>query len=278
MTGRVADGCASHVRLLVPMAGLAVPIAAVLAVLIWRHVAAARARAARRNACPFEDDDDARRPLAREVRDLIAEAVALGRLLVASTVGVPATWRALERLPPATRRVIVLLPARGLGGGSLAPLGRRLARALDAHVLVEPPGVSPRQSAVRAERLVDLVEAVRARAPGAAVTLVGHGAGGRAIGDALALGRLPVAAAVALAADWHGVAGTAPSPGPELIAIHSVHDAWIVPPSHAYVSGAVNVALHDVGHFALPLSPRTVELVVEQLPDVPVPTRGTRVS
>jgi len=51
----------------------------------------------------------------------------------------------------------------------------------------------------------------------------------------------------------------------DTIAISSELDAWVVPNDAAYYPGAFNIAVRDVGHFALLLSKRVAELAAENL-------------
>jgi len=229
-----------------------------------RYAHAAAARAARRSDCPFEDDDDTPRPLLRELGDVIAESGAATWLAVRSAFGMRAPDLGGRGTVP-SGPVVVLLPERGFRPASLATLGRRVARTLDGHVCPEPRS-RDRSVDARAARLGDFLDALAA-SPGAPdVVLLGHGAGGlvacrmvarrtrRDVGHVVAIGSAHDAADAAAAARRTTV-----------VSLYSLHDARLVPPSLAYVPGALNIAVRDAGHCGLVLSARTSALVIEAL-------------
>src|SRR5690349_11006564 len=87
-----------------------VPLLATLAVVAVGYGRAAAARRRAREACPFEDDDDVARPLARELADVVREALAVLR---AETSGawnsVPPAWRS-GAVAAGRGPIVVLLP------------------------------------------------------------------------------------------------------------------------------------------------------------------------
>ena len=234
------------------------------------YARAAAGRRARRNACPFEDDDDERRPLAREIADVVRESGVLLHALGTIVRPAPRPWRSAA-IRAGTGPVVVLVGEHRLLGGSMAGLGRRLARDLDASIHVEPRGVG-NDTTTRAARVADQVVALAASSPARALLLIGHGAGGLVAHRAAAAVRLPRLRLVTL--------GTAHRQGDELdardrlvertevINVYSLHDARIRPADRAYLPGAFNVALRDHGHFGLLHAERPYVIVCESLADL----------
>jgi hypothetical protein len=227
-----------------------------------RAVRAARSRAARRSSCPFEDDDDVPRPLWREARDVVVEALTLLRLAL---LPVPAHWYATS-----TRTtqgpIVLLVPERHLPAVSLRLLARRLARDLDAAIHPVPARVGAADLAA-VERLADIVATLASEHPHRSLLLVGHGLGGRTALAAARRQRRRVVV-VTLATDHRG--GTQPSAGErevEVLSLYSLHDAHLDPPAAGYLTGAMNVAVRDVGHYEMVTSPRVYEVARELLAD-----------
>jgi hypothetical protein len=243
---------------------------AVVATTAGAYARAAAGRRSRRDACPFDDDDDAARPWLREVGDVVRESVALLRAVGAVVLPLPAAWRAAT-VRPGRGPIVVLVAARPALTASMATLGRRLADALDASVHVEPRGV-PHDPHSRAARLVDHVLALTAGGRGRAVLLVGHGAGGLVARRVAAALRLPGLRLVTLATPHRG-RGAAETRDPlvdriEVMNVYSLHDAIVDPPARAYLAGAYNVALRDEGHFGLLQSARSQAILRENLADL----------
>src|SRR5688572_24620470 len=114
--------------------------AGVVATTAGAYARAAAGRRSRRDACPFDDDDDAARPWLREVGDVVRESVALLRAVGAVVLPLPAAWRAAT-VRPGRGPIVLLVATRPALAASMAALGRRLADGLDASVHVEPRGV-----------------------------------------------------------------------------------------------------------------------------------------
>ncbi len=252
-----------------------VPLVGALAFHARAYARAAALRAGRRAECPFEDDDDTPRPLRREIADVAVETVAVIWLALRGLLPLPHAWSEPAATPGAP--ILVLLPERGLGAGSLEPVARGLRHALGSSVQVEPRSNPWASVPDRVGRLADFVDALRAVAPGAAIVLVGHGAGGlvarRHLEESPPGER--VAQVVTIAAD-HGAEPVVPSvPYARVISIYSLHDAIVTPPARAYLAGAFNIAVRDAGHYGIALSPRTTELIAENLNEVGAgPTRS----
>jgi len=245
-----------------------VPLAVTLAFHARAYARAAALRAGRRAECPFEDDDDTPRPLMREVADAVGETMAVVWLALRGLVPLPHAW---SEPATASAPTLVLLPERGLGTGSLEPIARGLRHALGASVQVEPRSNPWASVPERAARLADFVDALRAVAPQAPIVLLGHGAGGlvarRHLEESAPGDR--VAQVVTLAADHGAEPVVSSTPYSRVISIYSLHDAIVTPPTRAYLAGAFNIALRDVGHLGIALSARTIELIVENLREVP---------
>jgi hypothetical protein len=241
---------------------LAVTLAAAAAVAapeIRRYRRAALRRRSRRHACPFEDDDDTPRPLAVELRDVLAEIVARARMGLLAAGG---AHRRIAHGAGAGRDAptVVVVGDGTLGTAGLAPLARRIADAVGAAVCVAPTGRG--DLAARAARLADFVTVGRRTARGP-LALVAYGDGGLVarlasrrvaagtIDRLVTLGAAPVACAPA-------------APDTEVIAIYSLHDARVAA-DEAYDPRALNVAVRDVGHLRLPFAARVQTLVVEHL-------------
>ena len=63
-----------------------------------------------------------------------------------------------------------------------------------------------------------------------------------------------------------------PAAAPDVIAIYSDFDAWLVPVDDAYCPGGFNIAVRGIGHCAVLLSRRVADLLVENL-SAPAPDR-----
>jgi len=246
------------------------PLLATLAVVAVGYGRGAAARRRARAACPFEDDDDAARPLARELADVVRETVAVFRAATsAAWTSVPSAWRS-GAVGAARGPIVVLLPERGIPPASLVPLGLRLARELDASLHVEPRPRPWSDGAARADRLREHIAALAASAPGRTIVLVGHGAGGRVARRAAAV--RPERLRIVTLGTPHARPG-APSPartsdGVATTCLFSLQDPFVVPAERAFLSGADNVALHGEGHFGMLASARVSALVLEALADL----------
>jgi hypothetical protein len=245
----------------------AAPVGLVVAGMAYAYARAAAARRDRRDACPFEDDDDDARPFARETLDVVRESAAFFRLLGAALL--PAGGAAAAA-PTGSGPVVVLLPERGLPARSLARLGRRLARDLDASVHWGPGGFADERT--RADRAAAAVSALAGRTSGRALLLVGHGAGGLVARRAAGVLRHPTLRVVTIATA-HVASDRANARDPlvdriEVVNLYSLHDAFIAPPERAYLPGAYNVALRDEGHFGIVLGVRPYEMLRESLADL----------
>jgi hypothetical protein len=245
----------------------AAPVGLVVACMAYAYARAAAARTDRRDACPFEDDDDEARPFVREAVDVVRESAALLRLLGAALLPAGGATAAVH---PGSGPVVVLLPERGLPARSLARLGRQLARDLDASVLFGPGGFADEHT--RADRAAATVSALAGWTSGRALLLVGHGAGGLVARRAAAVLRHPALRVVTIA-----TAHVAPDRANardslvdriEVVNLYSLHDAIVAPPERAYLPGAYNMALRDEGHFGLVLGARPYELLRESLADL----------
>jgi hypothetical protein len=239
--------------------GGAAPAITVLAGMARAYARAAALRRARRSQCPFEDDDDAPRPLPREVMDVVRESLALGRLVAAAARPLPAAWRSAVPIA-AEGPIVLLLPERGLPRASLARLGRRLSRDLAAsiHVVALPRADERAHPATVADRL----EALASRAPGRPIVAVGHGAGGVLARRAATLAALATLRVVTIAAP-HGDAEPIADRA-QVVNLYSLHDAF-VPPARAHLPGAFNIAVRDEGHLSLVLRRRPYTLLSEHL-------------
>jgi hypothetical protein len=261
LTGCVAAGLVCLVSFAWTLAAVVTaPLAATLGMNAWRSIVAGAARRTRRDTCPFENDDDAARPLAAEVADVVVESAVLVGLVLAGLFPSPLAWRA--PLTAGAAPLVVLLPEWGLPLASLTALGRRLERALGADVRLEPRRHPWTSIAARAERLADFVAAARALAPARPLLLVGHGAGGLVARRAAVAA--PGARVVTLATAHEASAGAAA----DTLSIYSLHDPFVTPPERAYLAGGFNVALRDAGHFRIVSTPRPAEIVVENLDDL----------
>jgi hypothetical protein len=246
---------------LVVVTMIVVPASVVVARTALAYGVAAAGRRERRDACPFEDDDDEARPLAREAIDVVRESIALIVLRLSGLWPLPRTWRSATA-SPGRGPVLVLVPERGFPTGSLAPLGRRLARDLGASVHVEPRGGDDER--LRANRLADLLTALATSAPGRPIVVVGHGAGGRVARRAGASVRIAGLHVVTIATT-HAAADDASVRRGEAINLYSLHDAMVAPAARAYLPDAYNIALRDEGHFGLVLGARPYALLSESL-------------
>jgi hypothetical protein len=255
--------------LLVVASMVVVPAGVVVARTARAYGAAAAGRRARRGACPFEDDDDEARPVAREVIDVMRESVARLVLVLSGLRPLPRAWRSATA-DVECRSLLVLVPERGLAAGSLAPLGHRLARDLGASVHVEPRGGGDER--LRADRLADHLTSLAASAPGRPILVVGHGAGGCVARRAAASVRIAGLRLVTIAtAHVDAGDGSKRRRSVELadaINLYSLHDALVAPASRAYLAGAYNIALRDEGHFGLVLGARPYAILRESLADL----------
>jgi hypothetical protein len=229
------------------------------------HVRAAVVRRRRREACPFEDDDHEARPLAREIVGVVREALAQVRLHCAASRPIPPAWRGTT-VRGGAGPIVVLVAARYLGRGSLALLGRRLARDLDASVHTAP-GSSFDDEDTRADRLADRLVALDRAARGRAILAIGHGEGGLVARRAAAALRLPDLRVVTLATA-HQTAGRRADREPivdrvDVLNLYSLHDAIIVPADRAYLASAYNVVVRDEGHFGIVLGARPYAVLLE---------------
>jgi hypothetical protein len=239
--------------------------AAVVARTARAYGVAAAGRRARRDACPFDDDDDDVRPLAREALDVIRESIALLVVVLSGLRPLPRAWR--SGTCAASGPLIILVPERGLPGGSLASLGRRLGRDLGASVHVEPRGRGDER--LRADRLADHLTTLARSAPGRSILVVGHGVGGRVARRAAASLRIAglrlvtIATAHVAGEDDASVLGRIERA--DVVNLYSLHDAIVAPPARAYLPGAYNIALRDEGHFGLVLGARPYAVLRESL-------------
>ncbi len=228
--------------------------------------AAAAGRRDRRDACPFEDDDDEARSLAREAVDVLRESAALVVLVLSAFRPLPRGARA-RTAPPGIGPLVVLVPERHLPRGSLLWLGARLARDLCASLHVEPRRAA--DDRLRAARLAEHLESLAATAVGRPIFVIAHGAGGAAARRAIvAIGR-PGMRLVTIATAHVGP-DAPPTPAavpPETVNLYSLHDAVVAPPDRAYLAGAYNIAVRDEGHFGLVLGARPYALVRESVVD-----------
>ena len=249
-----------------------VMVASVVVVVVARtaraYGVAAAGRRARRDACPFDDDDDEVRPLAREAIDVVRESAALLVLVLSGLRPLPRAWR--SDAGATSGPLVVLVPERGLGAGSLVPLARRLAGDLGASVRVEPRGGGDER--LRADRLADHLTALARTAPGRSILVVGHGVGGRVARRAAAALRIAGLRIVTIATA-HVDADDEPLllrgvERAEIVNLYSLHDAMVAPPTRAYLAGAYNIALRDEGHFGLVLGSRPYAILRESLADL----------
>ena len=247
----------------------AVPMG-VVAAMAGAYLRAAAGRRTRRDGCPFDNDDDAARPVLREIVDVLRESVALLRALGAVWAPVPATWRAAT-VRAGRGPIVMLLPARPVLAGSMTALGHRLVEELDASIHLEPRGGGSDPHS-RAARVVDHVTALTAGARGRTVLLVGHGTGGLVARRAAAALRLPGLRLVTLATAHRGrdepEARDPVVDRIEVVNLYSLHDPFVDPPARAYLPGAYNVALRDEGHFGLLLGARLQGILRENLADL----------
>jgi hypothetical protein len=256
VTGIVALACAA-------------PLVPVLASTAASYRRAARARGVRRDECPFENDDDAVRPLVRELADVVRESVAVVRAHVPAG-GVRAAWRTAT-VRAGSGPIVLLLPDAGASARSLARFGRRFEHDLDASIHVEDAG-SSRGVETRADRAVEQVQALARAARGRVLLLVGHGAGGivaRRVAGVLGLPQVRLL----LLATPHRVHADDDVRDPivertEVVNVYSLHDATIVPAERAYLPGAYNVALRDHGHYGLLYHPQPYVVATESLTDL----------
>jgi hypothetical protein len=269
LTGCVATGWSAAVTLapmLVVLCGAALPTA-ILASTARGYVRAAAGRRARRDACPFEDDDDERRPLAREVLDVLRESSAVLRALAGTVSRAPQPWRTAA-VRPGRGPLVLLLPDRPTFAGGMIPLGMRFERDLDASVHVEPSG-GGRDAASRAERVADMLSALATQGRGRPVLLVGHGAGGLVARRAAAAIRVPGLRLLTLGTPHADTGARDPLVDRiDVVNVYSLHDAVVDPPERAYLPGAYNVALRDEGHFGLLFGGRTQTVLFESLADL----------
>ena len=252
--------------MLLVLCGAALPTA-IVASTARGYVRAAAGRRARRDACPFEDDDDERRPLAREVLDVLRESGAALRIVTGTLVRAPQSWRAAA-VRPGRGPLVLLLPDRqGLAGG-MTPLGMRFERNLDASVHLEPRG-GGRDTTSRAARVADTLSVLAAQGRGRPVLLVGHGAGGLVARRAAAALRVPGLRVVTLGTPHGDMGARDPLVDRiDVVNVYSLHDAVVDPPERAYLPGAYNVALRDEGHFGLLFSARAHTVLFESLTDL----------
>ena len=245
------------------------PVVMTIGLMTRAYVRAANGRRLRRAACPFEDDDDAGRPLLQEAADIVRESLTLLRLLLAGLNPIPGAWRRLDS-HPGSGPVIVLLPEHHLPVASLACLGRRLAVDLDASVHVEPG--SGGSVDARADRLVDRLTYLASASQGRVLMLVGHGAGGLVARRAARTMRGRQVRVVTLATPHQGLEEPAARDAlvdrVDVVNLYSLHDALVVPAQRAYLAGAYNVALHDEGHFGLVTRERPYVILREALADL----------
>jgi hypothetical protein len=271
LTGCVASGSLADVTTASTLVLIAVAPAVVLVGgLAVAYARAAIARLRLREACPFDDDDHEARPLGREIVDVVRESLALARLLLGALLPVPRAWRTLA-IAPGTGPVVVLIPARRLSAGTMAPLGRRLARDLGACVHVAPGSASADEE-LRAARLADHLTTLARAARGRAIVAVGHGDGGFVARRAAAVLRLPDLRVVTLATA-HRAAGVTSRRQPpvdrvDVLNVYSLHDPFIVPADRAHLAGAYNVVLRDEGHFGIVLGARPYMILMESLADL----------
>jgi hypothetical protein len=249
---------------------VALPAGVVVATTAAAYARAAAGRRARRDGCPFDNDDDAARPLGREILDVLRESVARLRALAAPALPVPGAWRA-SALQSGRGPIVLLVPERPALAATMTALGRRLARALDASIHLEPRGAA-RDPSSRAARLLDHAIALGAGGRGRTVLLVGHGTGGLVAcraAAALGLRGLRVVTLATPHRDWgeaaerHRLVDRV-----EVTNVYSLHDAVVDPPERAYLAGAYNVALRDEGHFGLLFGERPQAILCESLADL----------
>jgi hypothetical protein len=228
--------------------------------------AAAAGRRDRRDGCPFEDDDDEARPLARETVDVLRESAALVVLLLSALRPLPRDARA-RTAPSGTGPLVVLVPEHRLPRGSLLWLGGRLARDLHASLHVEPRRAADQR--LRADRLAEHLASLAATAAGRPIVVVGHGAGGAAARRAVvAIGRPGVRlVTIATAHPAPDARSSPPAVPPETVNLYSLHDAIVAPSARGYLAGAYNIAVRDEGHFGLVLGARPYALLHESLID-----------
>lgn len=229
------------------------------------HARAALIRRRRREACPFEDDDDEARPLAREVVEVLRESVAYAWTVAMRLRPKPARWRALDAVG-GDGPVVVLVPEQGFPLASLAPLGHRLADDLDATVR-GAPGSTWDGEQTRADRLAEHLSTLAAHARGRPLLAIGHGEGGLVARRAAAVLRLPGLRVVTIATA-HRPATASDARDPvvdrvDVLNLYSLHDAIVVPAERAYLPGAYNVALRDEGHIGLVLAARPYAILLE---------------
>jgi hypothetical protein len=234
------------------------------------YLRAAAGRRSRREACPFENDDDEARPLTREISDVVRESGARLRAFGTILMPMPRQWRG-SAIEPGAGPIVLLVAERRVLVGSMASLGHRLARDLDASIHVEPGGIGS-DTATRASGVAAHVMALAASAPERAVLLVGHGTGGLVARRAATTLRLPILRVVTLATP-HREADEPEGRDHlvdrlDVVNIYSLHDALIVPAERAYLAGAFNVALRDHGHFGLLHGERPYTILCESLADL----------
>jgi hypothetical protein len=231
------------------------------------HARAAMIRRRRREACPFEDDDDEARPLAREVVEVVRESVAHARAMAARLMPKPSGWRRHDAVG-GSGPVVVLVAEHGFPLASLAPLGRRLARDLDATVRVAH-GSTWDDERTRADRLADDLSTLTMHAHGRPLLAIGHGEGGLVARRAAAVLRLPALRVVTIATAHR--AGDEPGARDpvvdrvDVLNVYSLHDATVVPAGRAYLPGAYNVALRDEGHIGMVLARRPYAILLEAI-------------
>ena len=245
------------------------PFVLTAGVIAFAYGRAASDRRARRDVCPFEDDDHDARSLVREGLDVLRESLAVWRVFAAALTPVPPAWR---RPGTTTGRgpIVVLLPERGFPASSLARLGHRLATDLAASIHLEPRGGGSVDA--RADRLAECLTTLATINAGRTLMLIGHGVGGlvaRRTAAVLPATRLRV---VTLATPHRG-AGEIETRDPlvdrvEVVNVYSLHDGFVVPAERAYLAGAFNVALRDEGHFGLVTAARPYAMLGESLADL----------
>ena len=263
---------------------LAALLACCAAFTVTAYWSASRVR--RRAACAFEDDE----PLPWWVRAAAAVREGAVTLLVFLPVPLARQHQARTTRPP-----VVLLHGHAQPASSCRWLARRLRRdGWDVHVLRYPVfGGDVRRSAVA---IAGAIDAAREQSGADTVDVVAHGLGGlvaraclRERGAAAGVRRLvtlgtPHRGTAALT--WFGLGAmlrqarpgspllawlSADDPVPaivDVVALHSLDDALVIPDENAYYPGAFNIQLRAVGHFSLLVSARVYDLVRENLAPV----------